>query len=67
MNLLDIHRAEGLNGLRRLAHEAGTDATYLWQLATAWRGKKPSPDLAKRLIAADPRLTLDDLYADPSA
>lgn len=25
---------------------------YMWQLATGWRGKRPSPEMAKRIEAA---------------
>ena len=63
MNLKDIYESEGRPGLDRLAKKAGTDTQYLWQLATEWRGKTPSPRLAKRLIEADPRLTYADLYS----
>lgn len=64
MNLLDLYQEGGLDALRDLAGKAHTDAQYLRQCATRWRGKRPSPELAKRLITADARLTLDDLYAD---
>jgi len=64
MNLLDIYEEGGFHALRELAEKANTDAQYLRQLATGWRGKKPGPKLSKRLIEADPRLTWSGLYAD---
>lgn len=63
MNLHDIYQEGGFAALRRLAEAAGTDPQYLRQCATGWRGKQPSPKLARRLIAAEPRLTLDALYS----
>jgi len=38
-----------------------TDAGYLWQIATRWRGKKPSFGFMQKLVAAEPRLTLGEL------
>lgn len=35
-----------------LAERLGSSPGYLWQLATGWRGKKPSPDFAMRIDAA---------------
>lgn len=29
-----------------LARRLGTSPDYLWQLGIAWRGKRPSPELA---------------------
>lgn len=37
---------------------------YLWQLATRWRGKRPSLGFMQRMVEADPRLTLGDLAAE---
>lgn len=62
MNLRDLYEKEGFDALKALAKSAGTDPQYLRQCATNWRGKRPSPDLARRLIAADPRLTWEDMY-----
>lgn len=63
MNLHDIYQEGGFAALRRLAEATGSDPQYLWQCATRWRGKQPSLRLARALIAADPRLTLDAIYA----
>ena len=62
MNLKDLYDEGGFAALKRLAEKAGTDPQYLRQCATGWRGKRPSPPLAGRLIAAEPRLTYEDLY-----
>lgn len=35
-----------------LATALDTSPIYLWQLATKWRGRKPSPDFAMRIEAA---------------
>lgn len=44
-----------------LASAARLGNGYLWQIATHWRGKRPSLDAMVRLADADPRLTLQDL------
>jgi hypothetical protein len=63
LSLRDIYQEGGFSALKRLAEASGADAQYLRQCATGWRGRQPSPRLAKRLIAADPRLSLEALYA----
>ena len=67
MNLYDIYKTDGFAGLKELAEKVGSDPQYLRQCATSWRGKKPSILLAKKLIAADTRLTLEDIYASEGA
>lgn len=62
MNLADIYDSEGFDGLKRLAEATGTSPQYLRQIATGWRNKRPSPELAARLIDIDSRLSWDDLY-----
>lgn len=47
-----------------LARKAEIDPGYLWQLATRWRGKKPSLDVINRLVRADKRLTLTDMVKE---
>lgn len=32
-----------------LARRLGRSPDYLWQLGIGWRGKRPSPELAKRI------------------
>ena len=50
---------------QRLADDCGTDAAYLWQIATGWRGRKAGIDLAKRIEAAtDGQVTRYDLRPD---
>lgn len=44
-----------------LASAARLADGYLWQIATHWRGKRPSVDAMIRLAGADSRLTLQDL------
>jgi hypothetical protein len=65
MNLHDLYQSGGVAALRKLADDADSDAQYLYQLATQWRGKRPSPNLARRLIEADDRLTLEELLFPP--
>lgn len=45
---------------RDLADRAGTNPVYLYQCGAGLR--QPSPDLAKRLMRADPRLTWESIY-----
>ena len=33
----------------RLAAATGRSEGYLWQIATSWRGKRPSPELAQAI------------------
>lgn len=68
VTLADIYRDEGRAGLRRLATAADTDHEYLYQIATGFRGgrkspRRPSTDLAIRLMAADSRLSWESFYA----
>ncbi len=44
-----------------LAKAIGSSSGYLYQLATQWRGKKPSLEMLKALTVADQRLTIEDL------
>lgn len=62
MNLADLYKVDGRLGLRKLAFACGVSEKYLYQCATGRRVL--SPELAKGLAEADPRLTLDDLYRD---
>lgn len=45
---------------RDLAEKAGTNQMYLYQCGAGIR--QPSPELAKRLMRADPRLTWESFY-----
>lgn len=57
MVLSDLSAAER----SALAAKVGCSAKYLYQCARFWRGKRPSPELARELVAAEPRLTLEGL------
>jgi len=47
-----------------LALRAGINPGYLWQIATRWRGRKPSSSCIAKLLAADPRLTAADMLQE---
>jgi hypothetical protein len=64
MQLSTLHKSLSREEREILAKAAGTNAGYLWQLATQWRGKKPSLEMIQALAAADSRLTLADLVAE---
>jgi len=61
MDLSDIYEQEGFSGLKKLAEATGSNAQYLRQCATGFRGKRPSPELAMRLVDADSRLDFQKL------
>lgn len=67
MKLSDLYAKLGPEGRKALASKAGTDPGYLWQIATGWRGKKPSLALIQRLALADRRLKVADLVAEFAA
>ncbi len=60
MDLKDIYDKEGIAGLTSIADTVGCSAKYLYQCATERRC--PSPAMARKLIAADSRLSFDDMY-----
>ncbi|GAB2913866.1 hypothetical protein GCM10027278_38120 [Paralcaligenes ginsengisoli] len=64
MKLTDLYQSLDSNDRKLLAHKAGVDAGYLWQIATRWRGKKPSLDVIQRLVFADSRLTTAELVSE---
>jgi hypothetical protein len=65
MKLRDLYPTLDTAERAKLAEKAGIkDPGYLWQLATQWRGKKPSIDLLGKLAAADPRLTVAELVEE---
>lgn len=61
MNLADFYHTEGAAFLNRLHQDTGISRPYLYQLATGVRC--PSPRMAWRLIEAEPRLTIDEIFA----
>ncbi|HRQ47786.1 MAG TPA: hypothetical protein PK725_12605 [Rhodocyclaceae bacterium] len=54
-----LYEHEGPDLLARLHERTGINRKYLYQIAT--RRRRPSPELASKLRAADSRLTLDGL------
>lgn len=61
MRLSDLYPTLKPAEREALAAKAGTKSVYLYQLATRFRGKKPSLKLLMALAGADPRLTLADM------
>lgn len=64
MRLAQLYQDLDEDGRKALATAAEISTGYLWQLATHWKGKKPSVDLIGKLVAADERLTPSDLVAE---
>lgn len=64
MDLRTLYQSLTVEEREALAKKVPTEAGYLWQLATQWRGKKPSLGLMQKLVAADPRLTLAELVEE---
>ena len=52
-----------LSGEQRvaLAASCGISTGYLWQLATRWKGKRPTVDLLAKLAKAHPDLSANEL------
>jgi hypothetical protein len=50
---------------RALAAACDTDPDYLWQVATRWRGKRPSPDLAEAIERESERLGPEKVPKEP--
>lgn len=70
MKLKDLYPKLSVQKREQLARAAGTSPGYLWQLATGWRGKRPSVELIGKLAAADKRLKIAHLveeFAERSA
>ena len=62
MNLRDLQKQAGRGIFVELAERVKTSPSYISQCAIGAR--KPSPAFAKKLVAADPRLTLAALRPD---
>lgn len=62
MNLTDLYQSEGYAAITRLAQRVGANPKYLYQCATGRR--RPSPELAFKLIDAEPRLQFEAMYRD---
>jgi hypothetical protein len=67
MNFSTLYATLDSEGRADLAKKLETDAGYLWQLATRWRGKRPSFAFMEKLAAADPRMTLGELVDEYAA
>lgn len=63
MNLNTLYLAEGQKGLNRLASLVGCNPKYLWQCANGRR--EPSPEMARKLVAADARLSIEEIFESP--
>ena len=57
--LSNLYKKEGGALFKRLHIATGASKKYLYQLATGRR--RPSPDLAQKLIDAEPSLTLEGI------
>lgn len=64
MRLRDLYHQLSTDERDALARAAGTDSSYLYQLATRWRGRRASIPLMVKLADADKRLTVADMAAE---
>jgi len=64
MKLASLYQVLDGKARKALADKASVDVQYLYQMATRWRGKRPSVDVIGRLIRADSRLSAADLIAE---
>jgi hypothetical protein len=64
MRLNTLHAKLTTAQRRVLAEQVGVTETYLWQIATRWRGKRASLSLIERLAVADKRLKRADMLAE---
>jgi hypothetical protein len=48
-----------------LAEALGSSPDYLWQIATRWNGRKPSPKLAERIERETERLGPEKVLKEP--
>lgn len=61
MNLKTLYDTLDGPGRERLAAAVGVSSGYLWQMASRWRGKRPSIKTLNALVRADKRLKLAEL------
>jgi transcriptional regulator with XRE-family HTH domain len=64
MRLKDRYEALSVEQRERLAERAEISAGFLYQLATRFKGKKPSIDVLSRLAKADKKLTVADMVEE---
>jgi len=57
--LSELYRIEGSPFLNRLHQLTGVNRAYLYQLSVGLR--RPSPEMARRLVLADARLSFERL------
>src|SRR5205085_11577707 len=67
MRLAQLYQDLDDDGRKALAASVCISPGYLWQIATQWKGKKPSLDLLGKFVEAEPRLTATDLVAEFTA
>lgn len=67
MRLSELHPSLTREQRVDLAKRCDISPGYLWQLATRWKGKKPTVDLLAKLADADARLKVGDLVEEFSA
>lgn len=62
MRLGELYRELTPEQRLELSRRVGiSDPGYLWQIATRWKGRRPSIGLMVKLANADSRLSLDDM------
>jgi len=61
MRLSDLYLPMSTEDRERFAEKVGASTGYLWQLATHWKGKRPTLTFMEKLVAADSRLTVGEL------
>ena len=64
MKLSELYKSLSKTDRALLAERADVGHGYLWQIATGWRGKRPSLLVLDRLLKADSRLKAKDLIAE---
>lgn len=64
MRLSELHPKLTRDERISLAQQCGISTGYLWQLATRWKGKKPTVDLLAKMAEVEPRLHVHDLVQE---
>jgi len=64
MRLSDLYQKLTPKQREALAVKAEISKGYLYQMATGWRGKKPSIGVLNKLATADKRLKVADMVAE---
>lgn len=69
MRFSDLYRQLPSDERAKLAAKLDSEVGYLYQLATRWRGKRPSLEFIMKLAEADSRLTVGELaeeFSEPA-